>query len=646
MFLLNLGIGEFLALFGAVSGIVVALYLLDRSRRKLTVATLRFWTPSEQPPEKRTRRRRIQQPLSLILQLLSLLCLLLAIAQLRLGTRDSAGRDHVLILDTSAWMDARSGQGTLMDEARRLALAWVRALPAGDRVMLIRADGLATPATVFESSRAAVEEAIARSHPGSTALNLDAAFELARQVRHMHSSSAGEVVFAGAGRVTEQQSGAEDRTPPNLRVLPVAAAVENCGLRTIGLRRSHTVADVWEVFVTVRNYGQSSRVVRLALQFGGAPAGLRRIDLPPGTEQNATFELHTRSAGWVEARILGSDDFAADDYAVLELPRQPLVRVAVYSESPAWLRPVLSATPNVEAQFFSPSEYVSNRDADLVILDRFRPPALPSVGSIWIEPPAGASPVRVKTSLRNARVTQWLSGHPLGAGLRVQDLRLESATVFDAAPGDIPIAETEAGPVILARAGKPRIVVLGFHPLRSSMRYELAAPLLFANLLHWMSPEIFRRWELNAGSVGSVTAVLESEADASQARVLTEDQIALPFTVQGRNVRFFAGTPGTVRVLAGDRELVYSLTLPEVAVASWQPPGSVRRGVPSPSSRGTLSRDLWQILAILGGLGLLVDWLWFGRGVTMLRGATRASIPSVTLIRLRDLFGGLARKAS
>jgi hypothetical protein len=178
------------------------------------------------------------------------------------------------------------------------------------------------------------------------------------------------------------------------------------------------------------------------------------------------------------------------------------------------------------------------------------------------------------------------------------------------------------------------------------MRYELAAPLLFANLLHWMSPEIFRRWELNAGSVGSVTAVLESEADASQARVLTEDQIALPFTVQGRNVRFFAGTPGTVRVLAGDRELVYSLTLPEVAVASWQPPGSVRRGVPSPSSRGTLSRDLWQILAILGGLGLLVDWLWFGRGVTMLRGATRASIPSVTLIRLRDLFGGLARKAS
>jgi len=39
----------------------------------------------------------------------------------------------------------------------------------------------------------------------------------------------------------------------------------------------------------------------------------------------------------------------------------------------------------------------------------------------------------------------------------------------------------EAGPVIVARPGKPKIVVIGFHPARSAMRYELATPLLFAN---------------------------------------------------------------------------------------------------------------------------------------------------------------------
>ena len=63
---------------------MVALYLLDRSRRRQMVATLRFWVAAEQPTVV-TRRKRIQQPLSLMLQLISIALLLLAIAQLRLG---------------------------------------------------------------------------------------------------------------------------------------------------------------------------------------------------------------------------------------------------------------------------------------------------------------------------------------------------------------------------------------------------------------------------------------------------------------------------------------------------------------------------------------------------------------------------------
>src|SRR5260370_29538019 len=100
MFLLNLTFAQFAALFGSVSALVVALYLLDRSRRKQTVATLRFWVAAEQPTVV-ARRKKIQQPISLLLQLLSICLLLLAIAQLRLGSRRSSPSDHRLILVTS-----------------------------------------------------------------------------------------------------------------------------------------------------------------------------------------------------------------------------------------------------------------------------------------------------------------------------------------------------------------------------------------------------------------------------------------------------------------------------------------------------------------------------------------------------------------
>ena len=120
MFFLNLSAAEFLALFSVVSGAVVALYLLDKSRKKHLVPTLRFWIHSEKPPAAH-QRKRIQQPLSLLLQILSILLLLLAIAQLRLGSPEKAARDHVLIIDTSAWMSATSKNRSLMDEARVLA---------------------------------------------------------------------------------------------------------------------------------------------------------------------------------------------------------------------------------------------------------------------------------------------------------------------------------------------------------------------------------------------------------------------------------------------------------------------------------------------------------------------------------------------
>jgi len=200
MFFLNLSMMEFMALFGAASALVVTLYLLNRSRRKQTVATLRFWVSTEQPTVQK-HRRKIQQPLSLILQLLSIALLLLAIAQLRLGSREKSGRDHVLIVDTSSWMAARTRTGSLMDQGKAAARSYIKALPSSDRVMIVRADGLATPVTGLESNRQVLDNAIRESRPGASALNLEQALAFATQVEKLHAARAGDVVYAGTGRV-------------------------------------------------------------------------------------------------------------------------------------------------------------------------------------------------------------------------------------------------------------------------------------------------------------------------------------------------------------------------------------------------------------------------------------------------------------
>jgi hypothetical protein len=610
MFFFNLSFAEFMTLFTAASGLVFALYLLNRSRRKQIVSTLRFWRTAERPVAIK-HRRRIQQPWSLLLQLISIALLLLAIAQIRIGSPDPTSRDHVLLLDTSAWMAAKGKRGTLLDEAKASAKAYVRALPSTDRVMLVRADGLSTPATGLEASRDVVINSIDQSRPSAAALNLEQALSFAMQVQKLNSLHAGEIVFAGAGRVSEADPTLQHTPSANLRLLPVAQNVENCGLRKIGLRRSPVDPGLWQAFVAVRNYGTMQRNVPVVLQFGGAPVGTRVLSLAPGTEQETTFQFRTKAAGYLEARLLIEDALAEDNRAILEMPAQKPLKVAVFTDQPELLRPVLAANSLVDPVFLPPSAYQPNTNARIVIFDRFRPKDLPNAGVIWIEPPGGRSPIPIRTVVHDAPVLNWKSDHELGTGLRTKQLRLESSQVFSTIKGDIAVAEVEAGPVVVARPGSPRVVAIGFHPGRSAMKFDLATPLLFANILRWMEPEVFRKWELNAASVGTVTVPLESEAETAHVRVTTDGQ-QLPFTVHGRSVQFFAGMPGTVRVITDSGEQVFSLTLPEVGEAVWQPPASARHGIPTRSVQAR-ARDLWQLLAILGGAGLLAEWLLFGR---------------------------------
>jgi hypothetical protein len=628
MSFLNLSLGELLGLAGAISAGVVALYLLDRSKRKQLVATLRFWTSADVRTQLQ-RRRRVQQPWSLLLQLLSIALLLLAVAGPRLGGEANAFRDHVLILDTSAWMGARTRNGTLLDEVKTVARGYLRSLRGGDRVMIVRADALATPVTAFESNRQVLEDAVRRSQPSASKLNLEQAFDFAKHAQAMQSPQAGEIVFAGVGRVGEEEASLA-AVPRNLRILGINASQENVGLRKIGLRRSPAAPDTWDIFVAVRNYGARARVVDLALQFGGVPAGSKRITLKPGAEEQATFQYRTRVAGYLEARIRSADGpadaFPQDDRAVIELPAEKSLRVVVYSADPESLRALIAANPSVEAVLEPPAKYDAQVKPDIVVLDRSPPPVLPRVDSIWIQPPPGGSPIPVRGTRAGLKLEGWRSETPLGAGLRTNDVRLASSETFAAAPGDIPVADSVDGPVIVARPGPPKVVAIGFHPVRSSMKYELATPLLVANILRWMAPDTFRRWEVQAGTVGTVNMALDKDANPASVRVLTEDQRPLPFTIEESNLRFFAGAPGTVRVLTGDRETVYSLTLPDVAEATWHPPQGVRRGIPRASEQGTSVMDLWPWLAVLGGLGLLIDWLLFGRSRAIrLRAARMAS---------------------
>ena len=96
-------------------------------------------------------------------------------------------------------------------------------------------------------------------------------------------------------------------------------------------------------------------------------------------------------------------------------------------------------------------------------------------------------------------------------------------------------------------------------------------------------------------------------------QVLTDSGANLPFNVRDKSVEFFAGEAARVRVIAGNSERVYSLTLPEMWDVKWTPPANVRHGIPAWNDalrRIATGGPGWPIL---GALVLIAEWIAYGR---------------------------------
>ena len=146
--------------------------------------------------------------------------------------------------------------------------------------------------------------------------------------------------------------------------------------------------------------------------------------------------------------------------------------------------------------------------ADVIVLDQFAPQLrLPKPAALWIAPPRGRSPVPVKSVVESAVIKNWHADAALEAGLRAKEMRIANAEIFETFEGDTAIASASEGALVVVR---PKTAVIGFDPLQGDLKFELTTPLLFADLLRWLSPEAFRLLELSAGQVGAASVPLDA----------------------------------------------------------------------------------------------------------------------------------------
>lgn len=619
MGLVNLALGQLLGLYLPLAGLLTALYYYDRARRRAVVSTLRFW-PRRPAPAVRQRHKTIQQPLSLLLQLLALLLLLSAIADPRPDALGRPARRHAIILDTSAVMAASSENGAvLMEQAKARALAWLRALPAGDSVLLIEADGSPAVKAAFTADREKLAAGIAEAEPGFTATDLSSAFELvagalrlaldASDAELAERADIGETVYIGPGRVREKA--VRVGRLPAVRFIAADAPADTLGFRSLRAAPNAAESDKWDVTAAVENYSDERQTANLEFFFNAARLGYRKLDIAANAAGELAFRIRSERPGRLTARLTGDDGFAANNEAAVDLPAAAHPAIEIIGGAPRDFEPLFAAGARVRPRYVSRPGDLS---ADAVHVWAGGAAGASSRRAVYIAPETAQSPVPIQRRASAEPIVEWAVEHPLARGVRDRDFTPRSVSIFEPQDGDTVIARTAAGPAAVARSSADRrFVAFGFDLAGGAVRNHLAAPLLFANAVAWLEPDAFQTGTVEARPPGLVSLAAGGYR-RGQIEVRRADGRTVPWVLTDDAVRFYAEQRGEYRVATPDRRAALHLNLPEIASETWDPGGEVRRGAPPAAAASAAPIVLWPWLALAAGAILIFDWIRFGRG--------------------------------
>jgi len=166
----------------AAAAFVLLLYILRLRRRQVEVPFSRLWARVLQDREPTSFWRRLKRILSMLLQVAILALLLGAIADPRDKTELKRGRHILILLDTSASMQAMDASPKKGEEAKgpqsriQAAKEEIRELinkkRRNDYVMLVRMDGQVTPVSPWTRDKAELQKSLGTIDTAETAADI------------------------------------------------------------------------------------------------------------------------------------------------------------------------------------------------------------------------------------------------------------------------------------------------------------------------------------------------------------------------------------------------------------------------------------------------------------------------------------------
>ncbi len=481
---------------------VLAMYLLKLRRDPTVVPSTLLWQRLVTDVEANAPWQRLRRSLLLLLQLLLVAILVLLAARPFAERPAGLARDIVLVVDTSASMQATDVSPNRLEAAKAAAIYALRDLPSGGKVSVIAAGRTARVVANGSDDIGHVKQAIEGIEPTADVGDLGDALRLASALAARSGDA--EIVVATDAALATPPSGSLDAP---VRVLRVGRAAANQAIVALAVSTGPSGLS-HSAFISVANTGLEMARRRIELYADGNLREARTLTLDPQRRTDVSIDdiddaAHPASV--VEVRLVAADATAADQGAAPDAlalddrawaivpPTRPRDILLVGNGDP-YLETALSYLPDTNLFGTTPERYAADvvrpdgTSWDLIILEGFLPDQLPATPVLAIAPPSDSPLGAVTGTLTDPAIGTIDPSDPI---LRYVDLstthiaQAQRLALPDWARAVIPGVAPGSGSSPLLYAGQldgRPAAVMAFEPRRSDLPLQVAFPVLMANL--------------------------------------------------------------------------------------------------------------------------------------------------------------------
>ena len=337
----------FPAFFWAALALIplAAVYFIRTRPRKQPVNAFFLWQRVFQQKAASSLFQKLRNLLSLLLLALAFLAAIFALTRPRFDNGETP--DLLIILDSSASMQATDGGTTRLDAAKKIASSWITALSGSQRAAIASVAGkLEYHANLTTRSRR-LSEALDSIQPSDLSLDPHSLRELSLLTSATKdSASKTRILF-----LTDRHS-PEMEIPPGVELVPIGSDSGNIGITAADLR--------WDapgkatLFTTLSSTFPEDREVEMEVISATPEQTLARLftlKIPANSHTSESIEIDPIQPGAWLLRARTEDSLTADDTAPLGLNSPQAIPVQVKARNPFFFNQVISAFSRADSLF-------------------------------------------------------------------------------------------------------------------------------------------------------------------------------------------------------------------------------------------------------------------------------------------------------